>query len=220
MKIINKINKGQSKMKAIIKYFFIISIIPVIIGCSQDGISPLDDSNNQEVIIQDFASKKPVNSPDLNTDFRLLETSDATSASIGAYPQVTSVTVQYFKNWGQYKGAICNLENGSFFEFYNGSLSPPQYIPWGDEVTITMRADRDALSGELIYSFGPSGCTFDTPAKLWLDYSDLGTDEATLYYLDTDGNRIEHLPDNIDFYNKRMCIYIDHFSRYAIAYSN
>jgi hypothetical protein len=42
-----------------------------------------------------------------------------------------------------------------------------------------MRADRDVATGELTYSFGPSGCTFETPAKLWLDYSDLGTDKAT-----------------------------------------
>ena len=136
------------------------------------------------------------------------------------YPQTTSIKVRFFKNWGQYSGDNGRLENGSFFEFYNGALTPPSIIPWGEQIIITMRADKDPVTGELIYSFGPSGCDFEPAAILWLDYSDLGTEEATLYYLDDEGNRVEHLPDEIDFFNKRMRIHIDHFSRYAVAYSN
>jgi len=53
-----------------------------------------------------------------------------------------------------------------------------------------------------------------------LERGTLASPDATLYYLNEDGTREEHLPDQIDVCNKHMCIYIDHFSRYALAYSN
>lgn len=206
-----------------------------IFSCSQQT-NPLstDHSSEPKIANQEFSNLSGIIEPDMPTQTitdiyptlkpgKTITSKDVEIISYSAdenYPQMTSCTAGFFKNWGQYKGAICKLANGSFFEFYNGSLTPPENIPWGEEVTITMRADRDVRTGELIYSFGPSGCQFDEPAILWLDYADLGSENATLYYLDEEGNRIEHLPDNIDFYNKRMCIYIDHFSRYAVAYSD
>jgi hypothetical protein len=191
------------------KVFFSLIMIIIalgLIGCSEEFLTAPDQADQTDVYA------KRIKTTEL--------TMDVQSTEVSEYPQMTSVTAGYFRNWGQYKGVICNLENGSFFEVYNGALTPPSSIPWGEEVTITMRADKDPITGELIYSFGPSGCHFEPAAILWLDYSDLGTENATLYYLDEEGNRVEHLPDNIDFYNRRMCIYIDHFSRYAVAYSD
>ena len=221
MKHIKNINRKENKMKATTIFLSIFSIFIIMIGCSQDGMSPQYENSNPELAIENSVSKRPSRNTDLISDNKTVGSYD-TGISVpgGKYPQMTTCSSGYFKNWGQYKGSNCRLENGSFFEFYNGALTPPADIPFGETVTITMRADKDPVTGELVYTFGPSGCHFDEPAILWLDYSDLGTDAATLYYLDNDGNRIEHLPDNIDFYNKRMCIYIDHFSRYAVAYSD
>jgi hypothetical protein len=112
------------------------------------------------------------------------------------------------------------LPNRSSFEFQNGALNPPPDHPSGETVIITMMAEKDPLTNEIIFTFGPSGCTFDTPAEIWFNWSDLGYDTARLYYLGKDGTRIEELPDQIDVYNRMMCIRINHFSRYALAYSN
>ena len=136
------------------------------------------------------------------------------------YPQTASCVVRFFKNWDGYRGSSCQVPNGSFFEFYHGALNPPESVPWGEELTITMKVEMDPVNRELIYSFSPAGCAFDPPAKMWLDWSDLGSASATLFYLNEDGTRTEQSPDQIDVPNKHMCIYIDHFSRYALAYSN
>ena len=85
---------------------------------------------------------------------------------------------------------------------------------------ITMMAEKDPLTNEIIFTFGPAGCTFETPGEVWLNYSDLNSPNARLFYLDEDGNRLEELPEQIDVFNKQMCIRINHFSRYALAYSN
>jgi hypothetical protein len=182
----------------------IISLGLVLAGCSDNSLTASVETLN--------AKKNKTTSGTL----------DVQSSSVGVtnYPQ-SGHAVVYFKNAkDEYTGSTVTLENGSSFDFSNGALIPPAYITWGDQVTITMHAEKDPDSGDLIFSFGPSGCQFLEPATLILDYADLGTDKATLYYLDHDGNRIEHLPDNIDFYNRQMCIYIEHFSRYAVAYAD
>ena len=90
----------------------------------------------------------------------------------------------------------------------------------GGPVTITMTIESDPQNGGYIYSFGPSGCKFDPPAVLYLKYRDLGIDNATLYYVDDQGNYIEHMPDDISLKQKWFKLTIHHFSRYAVAWGD
>jgi len=69
-------------------------------------------------------------------------------------------------------------------------------------------------------TFGPHGCQFDPPAQLRVDYSDLGVELPTLFYIDENGNSIEQAPDHIDTRGKWLTLSFDHFSRYAVAWSN
>jgi hypothetical protein len=52
-----------------------------------------------------------------------------------------------------------------------------------------------------------------------MKYGDLGNGNPTLYYIDANGNYIEQQPNSINHQQKWMKIYINHFSRYAIAIS-
>jgi hypothetical protein len=188
-------------------------------GCSEDP-SITSFENNDSVVIGEKKFEVSRSKKFVDQSLSTVLYSGEEPVTDSDYPQSASCVVRYFKNWGYYRGSSCNIPNGSFFEFGHGTLVPPENIPLGDELTITMRCDRDPVSGELIFSFGPSGCQFDPPAKVWLDWSELGSPSAMLYYLKEDGGREEQLPDQIDVNNKHMCIYIDHFSRYALAYSN
>jgi len=68
---------------------------------------------------------------------------------------------------------------------------------------------------------------------VWLNYSDLAIEDddddeeddeddeddedVILYLIDENGNYIAQQPDDVDLQGKRMKLYIDHFSRYAIG---
>ncbi len=80
-----------------------------------------------------------------------------------------------------------------------------------------MLVERDKFRTELKFTFGPSGASFDPPAEVWLDWKDLHSSNATLYYIDDNGDYIPQTPDDVDVQNKKMKLYIDHFSRYAIG---
>ena len=123
--------------------------------------------------------------------------------------------MNFYNKRGVWQGGTMQLSNGSVFTIENGALTPPH--PLASSVYITMRADFDSVKNEVVVSFTPSGCFFDPPAELILDYNDLGIDIATLYYIDTNGNYILQTPDHIDYRKKTITIYIDHFSRYAIG---
>ena len=206
-------------LKHVLTRLIVFSTIAIIISSCQHE-SPLSaELKNSTQSTTDFSYQPLIseNSPileNLSMD-NYLPTLNSVS-----YPQNASCFVRFFKNWDQYRGSGCQIPNGSFFEFQHAALSPPSETTWGEDITITMTVEMDSLRRELVYSFGPSGCTFDPPAKLWIDWSDLGSDKATLFYLKNDGTREVQLPDQIDVYNKHMCIYINHFSRYAVAYSN
>jgi len=120
----------------------------------------------------------------------------------------------YNKN-GIWQGGTILLSNGSKFTVETGALTPP--YPLASSVYVTVRADLDSQKNEIIVSFTPAGCVFSPPAELILDYTDLGIDIATLYYIDENGNYIQQSPDHIDYQEKTITIYIDHFSRYAIG---
>jgi hypothetical protein len=193
-------------MKTTTTCFFIMSIIMILVSCSQDGVSPIADS--QEIVINDFLSKGPPKNNDLSA------TSDD-----GTYTESASCLVKYIRKSDSYNSASLKTWSGSYLYIDYNSLIPPEELQ-GKTVTITMLMEKDLVNNELIYTFGPNGCEFSTPAQLWLSWKDLGSVNATLYYLDEDGNRVEHLPDDVDLYDQKMLINIDHFSRYAVAYSN
>ncbi len=116
-----------------------------------------------------------------------------------------------------YKGGKIRLPQGSKLKIAKNSLTPPPGTPAGADVTITMNAEL--VNGELIFTFGPHGCQFDPPAKLRIDYGDFGVELPTLYYIEN-GEYVEQVPDHIDTQGRFMLLHFDHFSRYAVAWSN
>ena len=85
----------------------------------------------------------------------------------------------------------------------------------GEELSPRKRPRQRKATG-----FGPSGSQFSPAAVIELNWKDLGVDSAKLYYIEENGNYIEQTPDNIDFQGKTMMIQVNHFSRYALAWSN
>ena len=163
-------------------------------GCSKD--SPLQPNKSDNQISEEkFSLAKP---------------------AAGAYPQETWRTYQYKKNKG-YSGGNMQVNSGSTFHIEEGALTPPSEIQIGDPVKLTMTVERDKFRTELIFTFGPHGSTFDPPAEVWFDWKDLHSPNATLYYIQEDGTRVPHAPDYVDMQGKRMKIYVDHFSRYAVG---
>lgn len=142
--------------------------------------------------------------------------------SSNAYPQSASRTFLYQQGRNgfgcAYQGGIMNVPNGSTFHLKEGALTPPPGTPTGANVTLTMLVEKGAGRNELVFSFGPSGCRFNPPAELWLDWTDLGSPHAKLYYITADGKYVEQSPDYVDFQGRRILLRIDHFSRYAVAY--
>ncbi len=116
-----------------------------------------------------------------------------------------------------YKGGKIELDQGSKLTIAKNSLTPPPGTPKGAKVTITMNAEL--VNGELIFTFGPHGCQFDPPAELRIDYSDLGVELPALYYVEN-GEYVKQAPDHVDTKNRFMFLNFDHFSRYAVAWSN
>jgi len=160
----------------------------------------------------------------LKKDKTLTTTSKVLEASVSdqfQYPISTSKITYYKKNRDIYMGGdIDLLPTNSVFDFDGGSLTPPPSIVWGDPVEITFSVDKDPVNNELVFSFGPSGCQFDPPARVILDYSELGIENPKLFYIESDGSYQEQTPDHIDTNGKWLTLKIDHFSRYAVAYGN
>ena len=173
------------------------SMLFVFLGCS--GESPL----------------QPENSKDAVTFSGMAKTQEDTS-----YPQTGSYTYAYWDAKDAYRGGTLICPNGTLLILTNCSLTPSPEILWGQDVTITATIDKDEVKDELIFDFGPEGCQFSPSAQVFLDYEDLGTGVPTLFYIDENGNYIEQEPDDIDLTNKHIILYIDHFSRYAVAFVN
>ena len=126
-----------------------------------------------------------------------------------------STTLKFKKR--AYKGGKIKLDQGSKLTIAKNSLTPPPGTPAGAKVTITMNVEL--VNGELIFTFGPHGCQFDPPAELRIDYGDLGVELPTLYYVEN-GEYVKQAPDHVDTKGKFMLLHFDHFSRYAVAWSN
>ena len=134
------------------------------------------------------------------------------------YPQTASHVFTYSPKENLYhSGTVTVLPSRSVFDLEWGALTPPSGM-WGKDVTITFTIDKDIVNNELIFTFGPHGLKFSPAARVILDYSDLGIDIPKLYYIDDNGNYNLQQPDDIDVKGRKLTLYIDHFSRYALVH--
>lgn len=214
----------------------LFTVMMLFVAC--DGTSPLDPGsaeNGASAIDANSLAKShkkvdesdriepadsPIESSDSDDAWSLTGFFDGIKNPV--YPQTKSVTLEFDKEKGVYKGGFIYLSNGAFLGIREGALTPPAGTPKGAPVTITMTAELDTLSGEIIYSFSPHGSTFEPYAHLTLMFADLNLGdavEAVLYYLDDAGNYVETFPDLLDRFEHLMRMEIPHFSRYAIAHS-
>ena len=184
-------------------FFTSFAILLLTVGCHENSSSIADpntafDSQSSDLSLEK-KKKKNYNAP-------------------MTYPQTASHVFPY-SPWENlyYSGNITVLPSRSVFDLEWGALTPPDSL-WGQDVTITFTIDKDEANNELIFTFGPHGSQFSPAARVILDYSDLGIDIPTLYYIDENGNYIEQQPDDIDVNGKKLTLYIDHFSRYALAH--
>jgi hypothetical protein len=137
----------------------------------------------------------------------------------GDYSETAARTLHYQFDSSVYDGGNVAVQGGTIFHLKEGALTPPAATEPGEDITITMLVERDKTGNALLFTFGPSGCSFDPPAEMWFDWNDLGSPKATLYYINPDGVPVEQAPDEVDLQGKRVKLYIDHFSRYALARS-
>ena len=155
----------------------------------------------------------------LSIDSKSQAGSNETKLINGDLYEEGSFISEYVEDEDFYTPVLIQISNGSFLRIPNRSLQPPEDLV-GKNVEITMAVTNDVENNELLFTFGPHGCEFTQPAELCLSWKTTNSKNATLYYLDEQGNKKEHMPDQIDIVNKRMIININHFSRYAVAYSN
>ena len=203
-------------MKPIFKWIFINSAILIGLGC-------FSCSQNPDILSADNSNDSAqLNDLNFNNNHLLNGYSDQIEVSEkqffeNDYYQYGSCITRYIEQIQNYSAAHINIPNGSSLKIPAKSLVPPDSLS-GTDITISMAVSQ--INNELIFTFGPHGCEFKEPAILCLSWKDLNCNNATLHYLDEAGNRIEHLPDQIDKKNKLMFLEINHFSRYAVAYSN
>ena len=150
--------------------------------------------------------------PDRKADSLLL-TADNT---VDTTTEQGSMTSRYSKKWDAYQGGKINLSQGSQFELLYGSLTPPAEL-YGENVTLTMTVVQDDADNELHIEFGPHGSTFEPAATVWFHYPG---SNPKLYYVEDDGTYTEQKPDEVDLVNGWVKLTINHFSRYAVAWSN
>jgi hypothetical protein len=135
----------------------------------------------------------------------------------GAYPQYAERNIKCNPSSDIYQGGNVQVNGGSSFHLEVGALTPPPGAVFGDDVKITMLVERDKFRTQLLFTFGPSGCTFDPPAEVTFDWRDLHSKKVVLYYIDEAGNYVPQSPEVVDLQNNKMTIHVSHFSRYAIG---
>ena len=145
-----------------------------------------------------------------------------------SYPQSGSVELFYVEGSNKlgsfeggeagYTGGTINVAQGSKLQISPNSLTAPQGLQ-GNDVTITMKVKKVKKQGQdqLEFTFGPHGSNFNPRAEVTFDWTELGINVANLYYIDDGGHYVLQAPDQIDVANKKMTLYLDHFSRYAIG---
>lgn len=186
--------------------FTVIFMIFLFGGCSQNALENISGPSIETESGNSFSSldmKKKKDNPQID------------------WPVTGSVTIGYNTGLDQYKGGKITFgqNNKSKLTVERNSLIPPPGTPWGEPVTITMVMDYDSVNQEIQVHFEPHGCQFTIPAQLKIDYRFLDIDIPVLYYIDEDENYIEQQPDQIKANKKWLKIYMNHFSRYAVAHS-
>ncbi len=100
---------------------------------------------------------------------------------------------------------------------YSKIVVDPNDLP-GD-MTISLQWASDGYcEGE----FGPHGTKFNNPVKVVLSYkgadlSNIDEDDLQISYYNEDTGTWEVMGGNIDTENKKVTVYLGHFSRYAIT---
>lgn len=127
-------------------------------------------------------------------------------------------------NWDQdaYGGGSFNLdtEHGTVFQLTPWSMTAPPGTPYGAPVTITMEMEYQANKNQMLFTFGPHGCTFSPEAKVKIDYRILGGEDLPkLYYIKDNGDWELQQPWQINKKKMFMIIKLDHFSRYALVHA-
>ncbi len=204
-----KIKKNEKIRGVLLAVFLAFAV--ALMGCeNNDPLSSMPASESFS------AQSSPA------TQQGLLKDRQSARRSGQQYPIIASKTFKFLPDSNFYSGGTLMIGRGtgSSFHINDGALVPPDSIPWGSDVTITMRVDYDEENGELLFTLGPHGSTFQTPARIRLHYNQLGVDKADLYYIDDDGNYIPQVPDDINLKKHFMDIYVHHFSLYALARSH
>jgi len=208
----------ELKKLIITKYLKILSVFLVLVlilaGCDNSAPSQSAESDNSKLFDEEsFYRRSRTRTNQITVDMN----STAVDANL---VQTSAKTVKFQKQKDKYETTVIGHFNGSSLLIWEGSLSPPDYMKWGDPVTITMTVEKDPVNNQLIYSFGPSGCQFWPPASLWISWKDLGSETAELYYIDETGQYVRQEFDGINLFDYTYLIFITHFSRYAVAYSD
>ena len=135
----------------------------------------------------------------------------------GTFLRCAELTLRYHQKHGYYHGGNVNLGRGSNLRISNAALTPPPGTPSGTDVTVTMMAEKSASGDEIIFTFGPSGCQFDPPARIKLSWEELNVALPVLYYIDDNGTYMPMAPGHIDVQDKYLTIDVHQFSRYALG---
>jgi hypothetical protein len=134
------------------------------------------------------------------------------------YPLDGEVKLKYDHFEEGYRAGNIRLKDGSQLHIKGETLTPPDGWIIPKPVDISMRVELDEQNDELIFTFGPSGCSFSQPATIVMYYGILGNETPKLFYIHKDGSYEEQNPDNVDRRGCKLYLDVDHFSRYAVAY--
>jgi len=194
----------QGRIITAVLAIFLASL--AFMGCSQEQMGNIAGPENATGKAQNttILQKKPTSS---------------TQTTQSMFPLFGSGVAKYVAKKDNYRGASVDLvPTQSVLSFDGGALTPPQDL-YGQDVTVTFQADYDSINQEIVFTFGPHGSQFSPAAEIKLDWSELNTDAPILYYIDESGNYIQQQPAQVDYQGKNMIIFVDHFSRYALARS-
>lgn len=132
----------------------------------------------------------------------------------GESPLFASATIKFHQN--AYLGG--RMDNGgTTFHLQEAALTPPGWIKYGKDVTVTMLIEKRNRGREVRFTFRPDGSRFDPPAEVGLEWSVTGSSKPKLYYIDKKGNYIEQPSDDVELQGNRLRLFIHHFSEYAVS---
>jgi hypothetical protein len=218
------------KLRNVTTFALIIFVLSILIGCANDGLMSPKKISDVEQTDQLLQLEEAAGSGSSFSRYAVgggnfapgqeTPTDGTSEGTASSYPQSGSAVAEFSASRNEYNGVAITLANGSVFYMVGGALTPPDGTVFGEPVKIDFTAERDERNNELLFSFGPSGCQFTPAAEVKLSWKDLNVDIApTLFYLEGKRKRIVQQPDQIDLKGKWMIIKIDHFSRYALAWS-